>query len=171
MEVMSQKRKLCFTGGHILPTIMSPVILFLVMSLLCWRVFTMCSIYTTLLKSAPCCIFRQMVIIIRKDIYFDWFLLMPQLCWTMFTVHSIYNIFFKSTFLSVFRQLVIEDIYIFIDFLLYHNGHRMFNIHNILEICFSWKYLGDWLSLYGQYILLDLFFNISGSDQNKIQTT
>lgn len=95
---------------------------------------------------------------------------MPQLCQRVFTVHSIYTIFFKSSLLPVFRLLVIEQIYIFIGLFMYHNGHCMFNIHNILEICFPSKSSGDWLSLYRQYILLNFFFNISGSDQNKTQT-
>jgi hypothetical protein len=111
------------------------------------------------------------VIITSEDIYFYRFLLMPQLCWTVFTVHSLCTIFFKPSLIPLFGQLVIEQIYIFIDLFLYHNGHCMFNTHNILEICFPWKSSGDWLSLYRQYILLNCFFNISGSDQNKTQTT
>jgi hypothetical protein len=81
-------------------------------------------------------------------------------------VHSIYTIFFKSSLLTVFRLLVIEQIYIFIGLFMYHNGHCMFNIHNILEICFPSKSSGDWLSLYrvtGYHYIDSTFFSISFS--------
>jgi hypothetical protein len=74
--VMPQKRTLCFTDGHVLPTMKSPVIWSLVMPQLCWTVFAVHSTYTIFWKSALPLVFRQLVI---GQIYiFYRFLVIPQ---------------------------------------------------------------------------------------------